>query len=608
MKGIIRRNSEEKQLEEEVPLENVPKIVVTSICMMRSIHHTNMRFIMAGETSPQVESGEIQMSQQPQLPGGLEPPACQEPALPVLSDNETAQVLRNAQLLKLDQQRQAPQLQQQQPQQQLFPPQQLQQQPQYQPLQQQAYHQPQYYAVAQPSSSQAEATPMYPTVPQQAHSLPQGSQLMQPQAFVPTPFQQSAAYYPVTYYAVPQPQSMKGVAQPQQQQYVHDPQSQLQAPSAFQPQTPMMSTGQPYVPIEEERLAYRDRAASMSSREPSQIAQGYAPSETASQPGYPQQVTPLPYESPDVARLSAGVAVLYPQSSIPRGEDDRKRDHSRSKERSPSKHMARRKDSRSKSSSDEEDAETRRQIKEAEKLILNACQKLEKRDRDRDRRRSLSRRRVPQEKRVDSQTGAQKALLFPTSATAVPSTSPEKQVQHVPQPGPSDSQEPDELSPQEIKYNLLIARGFTQEQAYQELSKEVFEHDMRFPQFDREIPRGGLVFGKHVPQSVAQMKKGPDQTSIGGTWHHPAKGRGQPFQESAEIYSPGAPMSTLSGSDQSRPQEFPGYIFVPKGPVQQGPVPHSTSGHVPMEVAPMDRVRTTSAGQWSHQSGEREYT
>ncbi|MCP4491553.1 MAG: hypothetical protein GY820_30240, partial [Gammaproteobacteria bacterium] len=103
------------------------------------------------------------------------------------------------------------------------------------------------------------------------------------------------------------------------------------------------------------------------------------------------------------------------------------------------------------------------------------------------------------------------------------------------------------------------------------------------------------------------MKKGPDQTLTGGTWHHPAKGRGQPFQESAEIYSPGAPMSTLSGSDQSRPQEFSGYIGVPKGPVKQGPVPQSAPGHVPMEVVPSDRVRTTSAGQWSHPSGEREY-
>ncbi|MCP4490655.1 MAG: hypothetical protein GY820_25585, partial [Gammaproteobacteria bacterium] len=193
-----------------------------------------------------------------------------------------------------------------------------------------------------------------------------------------------------------------------------------------------------------------------------------------------------------------------------------------------------------------------------------ARQKLEKRDRERDRKRSLSRRRVPQEKRVDPQASAWKATFFPTSPASVPSASPEKQVQHVPQPGPSDSQQ-EELSPQEIKYNHLIARGFTPEQAYRELSREVLEHDTRFPQFDHEIPRGGLVFGKHVPQSVAQMKKGPDQTLTGGTWHHPAKGRGQPFQESAEIYSPGAPMSTLSGSDQSRPQEFPGYIFVPKG-------------------------------------------
>ncbi|MCP4490606.1 MAG: hypothetical protein GY820_25320, partial [Gammaproteobacteria bacterium] len=245
-----------------------------------------------------------------------------------------------AQLLKLEQQRQVPQLQQQQPPQQLFPQQQLQQQPQYQPQQQQVYHQPQYYTAAQPSSSQAEATPAYQTVPQPTHPLPQGSQLMQPQAFVPPPFQQTAAYYPVSYYTVPQPQPVQGVVQPQQQQYVHDPQSQLQAPSAFQPQTPMVQTYQPYVPAEDERLAYRDRVASMSSREPSQTVPGYAHSETASQPGYPQQVTPLPYESPDMAGLSAGVAVLPPSSSKSRGEDDRKRDHSRSKERSSTKHAS----------------------------------------------------------------------------------------------------------------------------------------------------------------------------------------------------------------------------------------------------------------------------
>ncbi|MCP4491479.1 MAG: hypothetical protein GY820_29825, partial [Gammaproteobacteria bacterium] len=261
-----------------------------------------------------------------------------------------------------------------------------------------------------------------------------------------------------------------------------------------------------------------------------------------------------------MAGLSAGVAVLPPSSSMSRGEDDRKRDHSRSKERSPTKHASRKKDSRSKSSSDDEDAETRRQIKEAEKLIQDACQKLEKRDRDRDRKRSLSRRRVPQEKRVDPQASAWKETFFPTSSAPVPTVSPEKQFRHVPQPGPSDIKEQEELSPQEIKYNLLIEKGFSKEEAYEELSREVFEHNRRFPQFDREIPRGGLVFGKHVPQSGAQMKKGPDQTLTGGTWHHPAKGRGQPFQESAEIYSPGAPMSTLSGSDQSRPQEFPGYI------------------------------------------------
>ncbi|MCP4490150.1 MAG: hypothetical protein GY820_22965, partial [Gammaproteobacteria bacterium] len=279
------------------------------------------------------------------------------------------------------------------------------------------------------------------------------------------------------YYTVPQPQPVQGVVQPQQQQYVHDPQSQLQAPSAFQPQTPMVPTYQPYVPTDDEQLAYRDRAASMSSREPSQPVPGYAHSETASQPGYPQQVTPLPYESPDVAGLSAGVAVLHPSSSIPRGEDDRKRDHSRSKERSPTKHASRKKDSRSKSSSDDEDAETRRQIKQAEQLILNACQKLEKRDRDRDRKRSLSRRRVPQEKRVDPPVSARKEIVFPTTSTSVPSASPEKQVQHAPQSGASNTQEQDELSPQEIKYNHLIEQGFSQEEAYRELSREVCEHD-----------------------------------------------------------------------------------------------------------------------------------
>ncbi|MCP4475830.1 MAG: hypothetical protein GY821_14945, partial [Gammaproteobacteria bacterium] len=301
------------------------------------------------------------------------------------------------------------------------------------------------------------------------------------------------------YYTVPQPQPAQGVVQPQQQQYVPDPQSQLQAPSAFQPQTPMVQTYQSYVPTDDERLAYRDRAPSMSSREPSQSVPGYAPSETASQPGYPQQVTPLPYESPEVAGLSAGVAVLPPSSSMSRGEDDRKRDHSRSKERSPTKHASRKKDSRSKSSSDDEDAETRRQIKEAEKLIQDACQKLEKRDRDRDRKRSLSRRRIPQEKRVDPPVSARKEIVFPTASTSVPSASSEKQFRHVPQSASSDIKEQDELSPQEIKYNLLIAKGFTQEEAYQELSREVCEHNRQFPQFDREIPRGGLVFGKNVP-------------------------------------------------------------------------------------------------------------
>ncbi|MCP4456864.1 MAG: hypothetical protein GY816_02375, partial [Cytophagales bacterium] len=61
LKGIIRRNREEKQLEEEVSVENVPKIIVTSICMMRSVYKIDKTFIMAGEASPQVEQREAEM-------------------------------------------------------------------------------------------------------------------------------------------------------------------------------------------------------------------------------------------------------------------------------------------------------------------------------------------------------------------------------------------------------------------------------------------------------------------------------------------------------------------------------------------------------------------
>ncbi|MCP4494707.1 MAG: hypothetical protein GY820_46505, partial [Gammaproteobacteria bacterium] len=477
--------------------------------------------------------------------------------------------------------------------------------------QQQPFQQPQYYPATQPSSSQSDVTPVYQTAPLQTQPTPQGPQMMQAPAFGPTLFQHSTAYYTVPYYTVPQPQSLQGVAQPPQQQYVSDPQSQLQTPSAFQP-VPMVQTYQAYVPTEVERLVYRDRAPSQSSREPSQTVPGYAGSETASQHGYPMQVTPVPYESPDVAGLSVQVAGLHPSSSIPRGEEDRKRDHSRSKDRSPTKHRSRRKDSRSQSSSDEDGAETRRQIKEAEKLILEASRKLEKRDRERDRRWSVSQRRVPQQATKDPQSSAQKAVLVPTSSVLVPSVSPEKQPQYLPQMDPSDSQS-EKLTQQEIRFNRLIAQGFTPDQAHREIARELSEYESRHPPFAYGIPREGLVFGKHAPQSPVYTKKGPDQAATSGKWHHPAKGRGQPFLESTELYSPGAPMSTLSGSDQSRPQveyhpEFPSYLGEPKIPVRipQSQIPQSATGFGPMEVAP-DRVRTARAGQWSHQGAERVY-
>ncbi|MCP4458612.1 MAG: hypothetical protein GY816_11405, partial [Cytophagales bacterium] len=90
LKGIILRNREEKQFE----VQSVPKIIVTSICMMRSVHNKDENFTLPGEESPRMEQREAEMSQQPQRSGGPEPPDGQEPALPVLAEAETAAILR----------------------------------------------------------------------------------------------------------------------------------------------------------------------------------------------------------------------------------------------------------------------------------------------------------------------------------------------------------------------------------------------------------------------------------------------------------------------------------------------------------------------------------